>query len=145
MKPLSPVGGDTSEKIMLLPRGGAGLPGLRPNQKKTLLPLCRRPGVPATRFAWRGGDPRAAQRSALLRLQIPQQPIKCLLIQIMVLPITKIPNVPRPPYVRRPGLIRIHHCIIQPDRKQNGPLLLALFFERSFNLFLNPRAFDRML
>jgi len=54
------------------------------------------------------------------RLEVAQQPLERLLIGVVVLPVRKIANVPRPPDVGGPRPVGLHHGLVQPDGKQDG-------------------------
>jgi hypothetical protein len=61
--------------------------------------------------------------SAGLRLEIPQQPLQCLLKGVMLFPFPEVANEPLTANGRRPSRRRIHNRVVQPHGEQSGPLL----------------------
>jgi hypothetical protein len=56
-------------------------------------------------------------RARLMSLQIPKQPLKCLLVGPRLAPAREIADVPAATNSRRPCLLRAHDRRIEPDRK----------------------------
>lgn len=65
------------------------------------------------------------------------------LIRWPILPLPEVPDKAHPTNISSPGCLRVHHCIIQPNRKKDerfGWLLFSLKGQLDFPL--DPIAFD---
>ena len=107
----------------------------RPNQNPTTLPANAGEGSAFLR-ALRLATAIAPSFPLLPRPQIPHQPLKPLFVLVMTLPLPKIRRK-----IRRPRLFRIHHRIIQLDRKlQRLPSLPLFVITIARFLYSEPRS-----
>ena len=78
-------------------------------------------------------------------LESAKQSAECLLIRIMVLPMTEVTNMSRTPDIISPTCFRLHHCIIQANRKQDVWYAFGLLVQCPFYLIRYPITGNRML
>ncbi len=91
--------------------------------------------------------PVSEQRSltATLGFQVTQQTGKRLLVLVVVFPALEVTNMAHPSNVSGPGLLGLHHRLVQFDGEQDQLALLLFFLEGGFDFFFYPGAFNGML
>ena len=65
-------------------------------------------------------------RLPLRGFEVPQQPVEGLLIYLMGLPAPKVANVAGIAYQRWPACLQGHDRVVNPDRKEDESVLLAV-------------------